>query len=166
MNTVNTKISDLISEEPTSIYTPGTSIHDTWETPSFAVPRGGEKFIIYLKGTNKAITNVNGEPLLEEVVDTTDKRVQWFCVERNNWIGFQSIESFLYLNHDGGDRMVANGPQFSRYEYMVPRHHPDGDYQLLSPVHYDHLKVISVANDGVHLERKPRSSTLWSFVEI
>ena len=164
--TVNTEISDHLGEELTTTYTPGIAIHDCWEPQGFAIPSARKKFIIYQKDTNKAITNVNGQPILQEVTDTKDNRIQWFCVEYNNWIGFQSIESFLYLGHDGGERMIVKGPRLSRWEYMVPRHHPDGDYQLLSPYFHDQLKVISVANDGVHLERKPRGSTLWSFVEL
>jgi hypothetical protein len=122
-----------------------TTIQDTWDGRNYSVPWPGGVYRIFEKGTDNVIA----------------------LKARNLYFGFFNPKSGTYLGHNGKrDEIYASAVKFKAWECFTPRSHPDGGYQLLTPYYESTLKMVSVADDGRSLVRRPHGTTLWEFEKV
>ena len=163
---------DAVSEASTTGFTVGTSLGDPtivdglWDGPCYTVPWPGHMYMILEKGTNRVITLTNNGPRLQHAdgqYESSDNN-RWLCVEKNGYFGFCNPRTGRYLGHDGDSGMCAGATVLDGWELMIPRRHPRGGYQLLSPHWWHTLMIITVANDGMRLARRWHGQTRWEFI--
>ncbi|KAK1995236.1 hypothetical protein LX36DRAFT_545152, partial [Colletotrichum falcatum] len=131
------------------------------------IPWPGYTFRIVEKGTGKAITMADGSKnaALERLDSYNEPRTLWHCVEKNGYFGFMNPRSGRYLGHDGKDGMTTTS-KLKEWEMWTPRQHPDGGYQLLSPLSSDAVMLLSVAENESSLTRRDHSTTVWEFIRV
>ncbi|KAI8235598.1 hypothetical protein K4K53_004694 [Colletotrichum sp. SAR 10_77] len=113
------------------------------------------------------ITLVNDLVVIKDAEDAhNDPATHWLCVEKNGYFGFQNPQSGRYIGHDGGDYVYAKAMGLDGWEYLTPREHPEGGYQLLSPFYWHTLKMLCVDEDQKTVVRRNHGTTLWEFVRI
>ncbi|KAJ0154966.1 hypothetical protein CTA2_12957 [Colletotrichum tanaceti] len=137
------------------------------------VPWPGKKFLIVEKQTGKAITLVDGRPVLLDLLAAAagagaahDPSTAWLCVEKQGYFGFQNPTSGRFLGHGGKTAVGAWASELNEWELWTPRQHPEGGYQLLSPLWSHTLMVLCVAEDRIGLCRRTHGTTLWEFVSV
>lgn len=137
----------------------------------FSVPWPGSVYVILEKASCHTITLRNGSLSLSELdLDgKQDEYSYWLCVEDNGYFGFFNTKSGKYIGHDGEWDMQATAVHSKDWKYLItPRRHPDGGYQLLTPLwqHTHTLMEVAVADDGKSLVRRQHGTTLWMFIKI
>lgn len=145
-----------------------TTIHDTWNGRVYSVPWPGNVYRIFEKGTDNVIA-LNGLSFccLRDMAEDHRGYDLWLCVEANGYFGFFNPKSGKYLGHNGKkDGIYASAVRFKSWECFTPRSHPDGGYQLLTPYYESTLKMVTVADDGCSLVRRPHGTTLWEFEKV
>ncbi|KAK6216976.1 hypothetical protein QIS74_07090 [Colletotrichum tabaci] len=130
------------------------------------VPWPGKTFFIIEKKTGKAITLVDGQPVLLDLTSTHDACTAWLCVEKQGYFGFQNPKSGKFLGHSSKAAVGAWSLELNEWELWTPRQHPEGGYQLLSPLWSHTLMVLCVAEDRIGLCRRTHGTTLWEFISI
>lgn len=150
---------------PSSI-SPSTVAESIEEGLTYATPWPNNTYIIVEKGSGQAISLNGGALELYDFSDHEDVNIQWLCVERQGYFGFFNTKSGVYLGHNSKETIQASATAFEDWEVVTPRHHPDGGYQLLSPLWWHTLMVIVVAEDGKSLVRRPHGTTLWEFIKV
>ncbi|CAM1510701.1 Fc.00g010360.m01.CDS01 [Cosmosporella sp. VM-42] len=159
-NVQNDEVSDTVTS-----FTP-TTTDDLWDGLCRAVPWHGNTYMILEKTSGRAITLTNHKLGLQDMVEYHDAHNRWLCVETNGYFGFQDPKTGQYIGHDGNCGMRAMATVFKEWEFMTPRKHPDGGYQLLAPHWWHTLRVVTVAEDGESLVLRQHGTTLWEFVKI
>ncbi|KDN65338.1 hypothetical protein CSUB01_11561 [Colletotrichum sublineola] len=129
------------------------------------VPWPGRTFHIFERNTCRVITIVDDKPVLMDLKGDRHPSTPWHCVEKNGYFGFQNPRSGRYLGHDS-DAGIRTGAGMRGWELWTPRQHPEGGYQLLSPLWSDALIVLCVAEDGISLARRSHSNALWEFLRV
>ncbi|KZL68368.1 major facilitator superfamily transporter multidrug resistance [Colletotrichum incanum] len=129
------------------------------------VPWPGRTFHIIERTTFRAITIVDDKPVLLDLKGNRHQSTLWHCVEKNGYFGFQNPRSGRYIGHDSATG-IRTRAEMSGWELWTPRQHPEGGYQLLSPLWSDALMVLCVAEDGIGLARRSHSTTLWEFIRV
>jgi hypothetical protein len=122
--------------------------------------------LIVQKGTDYAITLLRGSvPRLHAIADAGDStnNNRWQCVEFNGHFAFYNGRTMRYLGHDGSGNVVAIAKRIDNWELIIPRRHPEGGYQLLSPHWMSALYSINVLDDTDMLARTRHGNTLWEF---
>ncbi|KAL7940077.1 hypothetical protein V8C42DRAFT_338644 [Trichoderma barbatum] len=142
-----------------------TSDH-IWDDHFNAVPWPGSVYRVIEKASGQAITLKNGCLCLQTVDDSCDEYSHWLCVETNGYFGFFNQKANKYLGHNGEWDMQASAVKFLDWEYLTPRMHPAGGYQLLTPFWHHTLREVAVTDDGKRLIRRQHGTTLWTFVKV
>jgi hypothetical protein len=88
---------------------------------------------------------------------------RWLCVEGGIYFGFYNEQSNVYLGHDGKWNIRATARALRGWEQLIPRHHHEGGYELISP-HWDKRSIIA-AHNCTTLVRQEGGQTLWVFEE-
>ncbi|KAI9149880.1 hypothetical protein HJFPF1_09626 [Paramyrothecium foliicola] len=146
-------------------YTDLTAVDDAWHGHAYAVPWPGSTYIIVEHGGDAAITVTNQGVRLRDMKDDNNANNRWQCVEKNGYFGFYNQNTRTYLGHNGKDRIVQ-GRVHDRWEYITPRKHPDGGYQLLFPFWEHTLLVLSIDGDGKSLLRTRHGQNRWDFLKV
>ncbi|RSM08712.1 hypothetical protein CDV31_008054 [Fusarium ambrosium] len=157
------------STSAASILTPqSTTItaDDPCYSRNYQVPWPGNTYMIIEKGTDRAITLTSTGLYLQDIEKDPDANNHWLCVDSQNYIGFFNTKSRVYMGHDGGNGMLASAEALNDWELMVPRHHPDGGYQLLTPYWSSAMMMVTAQEDGGSVLRTKHGTTLWQFVPV
>ncbi|CCF32598.1 transposase [Colletotrichum higginsianum] len=75
-------------------------------------------------------------------------------------------KSGKFIGHSSKAAVGAWSLELNEWELWTPRQHPEGGYQLLSPLWSHTLMVLCVAEDRIGLCRRTHGTTLWEFVSI
>ncbi|KAL7796757.1 hypothetical protein V8C37DRAFT_371364 [Trichoderma ceciliae] len=160
---------DATSTTGSRAYTPcssSTANDKLWDDHFYAVPWPGSVYIILEKASGQAITLKNDSLCLQTVEGAHNEYSHWLCVEANGYFGFFNPKSGKYIGHNGKWDMQASAEKFLDWEYLTPRRHPDGGYQLLTPFWQHTLREVAIADDGKRLIRRQHGTTLWEFVKV
>ncbi|KAG8163040.1 hypothetical protein KVR01_007518 [Diaporthe batatas] len=130
------------------------------------IPRPGSTYHIIEKQSGKAITVMEDDVKLRNLIFPGLYRSHWQCVWHNGYFGFQNVMTGAYLGHDGRSGIRTTALDVSDWELWTPREHPDGGYELLTPYYWHTLMVLSVQGDESTLVRRRHGTTLWEFVEV
>ncbi|PTB78015.1 hypothetical protein M440DRAFT_1302164, partial [Trichoderma longibrachiatum ATCC 18648] len=87
----------------------------------------------------------------------------WLCVEAEGYFGFFHPFSNMYLSvHESGKDL---SPSFGPEQYYIPRRHPNGGYQLLSPAGPNTLKQLAFFSGSYEnpFVRRQHAGTTWRF---
>ncbi|KAH0498531.1 hypothetical protein TgHK011_005783 [Trichoderma gracile] len=136
------------SSRPPSVVTPSSSELTTIanlrlrDDPSDAVPWPGNAYQIVEQSTGRLLALWVGCLQLMDARSVQASEVSWLCVEANGYYGLFHPRSNTYLSAHapGVDRSSTFGPD----HYFIPRRHPKGGNQLLSPAGSDALKQLAV----------------------
>ncbi|KAH8760435.1 hypothetical protein F5883DRAFT_500695 [Diaporthe sp. PMI_573] len=131
-----------------------------------AIPWPENTFQIIEKQSGKAIALIGDQPKLQKLGPTGHSGTHWLCVRQNGYFGFQNTLTGKYLGHDGDCGMRTSAPHLKEWELWTPRQHPEGGYELLSPLWAHTLMVLCVDRDGSTLVRRHHGTTLWEFVRV
>lgn len=143
-----------------------STIDDTWDGRNY-VPWPSGVYRIFEKGTDSVIALKDHDLCLRDVAENHNGYDRWLCVDANGYFGFVNTKSGTYLGHNGKkDEIHASAVECKGWECFTPRSHPDGGYQLLTPYYGSTLKMVSVADDGRSLVRRPHGTTLWTFEKV
>lgn len=131
-----------------------------------SVPGPGKTYKIYLKNTDKVITMIEGEVVLQSAAGAyPGGGCYWACVETYNWLGFRNRVSGTFLGHNGKLGLQAKVTHHKAFERFCVRHHRDGGYVLL--VFFrggEEMLRVGYTPHGMKLfERK---DFLWAFEEV
>ncbi|KAL6352580.1 hypothetical protein LRP88_13045 [Fusarium phalaenopsidis] len=129
-------------------------------------PWPGNTYMIIEKGTDRAITLTSTGLYLQDIEKDPNANNHWLCVDSHNYIGFFNTKVRVYMGHDGGNGMLASAGVLNDWELMVPRHHPDGGYQLLMPYWSSAMMMVTAEEDGGSVLRTKHGTTLWQFVQV
>ncbi|KAJ4160198.1 hypothetical protein NW754_003323 [Fusarium falciforme] len=158
-----------VSTSAASILTPpSTTIaaDDPRYSRSYQVPWPGNTYMIIEKDTDRAITLTSTDLYLQDIEKDPNANNHWLCVDSHNYIGFFNTKARVYMGHDGGNGMLASAGVLNDWELMVPRHHPDGGYQLLMPYWSSAMMMVTAEEDGGRVLRTKHGTTLWQFVQV
>lgn len=104
------------------------------ENLTCAVPWAGKTFVIMDYKTHETLALVDGK--LEMASNPGADFVgayAWKCVDLGGWFGFVNTAAGTCLARSG-NILVARARRNHQEEWFQPRSHPDGGYQLLTPV--------------------------------
>lgn len=146
--------------------TPPTVTEGVWDGLNYAIPWPNNTYIIIEKDSGLAIALKDGKIDLYDFHDRRDINIQWLCVERNGYFAFLNTKSGVYMGHNGSGTVQASATTPDAWELIIPRKHPGGGYQLLSPHWWNTLKVIEVAEDRKSLVRRLHGTTVWEFIKV
>ena len=140
------------------------------ESPSddleYATPWPDNTYIIIERSSGRAIAVIEGKLCLYDYSEREEINIKWQCVERNGYFAFLNTKLGVYLGHNGGETCQASATTLDAWEYVTPRKHPDGGYQLLTPHWWNKLLLIEVAEDGNTLVRRSHGTTVWEFIKV
>jgi hypothetical protein len=159
------------SDEHTSVSeaTPATSsdnpasYYDQWDGWTVATPWPGETFMIIERSTNQALVGDSGELSFQQRNPCNDQKL-WLCVETSGFFGFQNKKTSKYISCNLKNNLNANASRCLNWEYILPRKHPKGGYQLLMPT-WNGLQVVNINEEGNGLVLRPHGATTWDFVK-
>lgn len=86
----------------------------------------------------------------------------WLCVEANGCFGLFNQHGNVYLSAYTREKGMPS--TFGPDQYIVPRRHPKGGYQLLSPAGNIMKHFAFVSSDGTFVRRQ-HAGTIWRFVK-
>ncbi|EGP91682.1 uncharacterized protein MYCGRDRAFT_90085 [Zymoseptoria tritici IPO323] len=158
---------------PKTGFTQGDTFGSPRLSPPFAqgeVPWFDTSYMILDKETRKAITlTEDGKTLrLRYAEDGPNASNTFLCVCRDNYTAFLNKRSRSYLSHDGKEirgKVHAGALRLNNWECFVPRAHPSGGYQLLSPFRQSKMMLLVKTSAG-EIERAYHGNTLWVFEEV
>ncbi|TFB04188.1 hypothetical protein CCMA1212_003449 [Trichoderma ghanense] len=93
--------------------------------------------------------------------------ISWLCVEANGYFGLFNQRSNVYLSTYAQHNGLPS--TFGPDQYFVPRRHPKGGYQLLSPVGNTLKQFAVVPPDATSVAtfvRRQHAGTIWRFVRV
>ncbi|KAL2879590.1 hypothetical protein SGCOL_005201 [Colletotrichum sp. CLE4] len=154
--------SDTGSEFHTPIMTPATTSlagDDEKDDQVSDIPWPGKYFYIIDKESGKAITLVDDRPVLMDLQGVRDPATMWYCVEKQGYFGFLNKSWGKFIGHNSKSDVGAWAGEFNEWESWVPRQHPDGGYQLLSPYWTHTMMQLCVATDRINLCRRSHGPT-------
>lgn len=157
------------STSAASILTPPSTTvmgDDPRYSRSYQVPWPGNTYMIIEKGTDRAITLTSTGLYLQDIEKDPNANNHWLCVDSHNYIGFFNTKARVYMGHDGSNGMLASAEVLNDWELMVPRHHPDGGYQLLMPYWSREMMMVTAEVDGGRVMRTRHGTTQWLFARV
>ncbi|KAL7811016.1 hypothetical protein V8C44DRAFT_331597 [Trichoderma aethiopicum] len=173
--------SELSSTAP-SVVTPSSSELTTignlrlQDDPSDAVPWPGNTYNIIEESTGQILT-VSVDSLLKDYIKAATLSFRptdygpsptdsWLCVEAEGYFGFFHPHSNMYLSvHEPGKDL---SPSFGPEQYYIPRRHPSGGYQLLSPAGSHTLQQLAFFSRPHESQfvRRQHAGTTWRFSRV
>ncbi|KAH6972770.1 hypothetical protein BKA56DRAFT_592793 [Ilyonectria sp. MPI-CAGE-AT-0026] len=164
--TTATTESSVSAMTPPTTVSGQTVVENLFDGQYSAVPWPGSKYVIIEKGSDRAITLTSGRLRLQDVNEGRNLNNQWLCVERNNYFGFYNERARVYLGHDGKKGMRASAPSLEEWEFMIPRLHPEGGYQLLLPFWSHTMMILTPSENKDQLVRSMHGTALWVFSKV
>ncbi|KAF4785816.1 hypothetical protein HER10_EVM0010216 [Colletotrichum scovillei] len=161
--------SETASEFHTPILTPATTSvagEDVEDDHVSDIPWPGKHFYIIEKETGKAITLVDDRPVLMDLQGVRDPATMWYCVEKQGYFGFLNKSWGKFIGHNSKSDVGVWAGEMREWESWVPRQHPDGGYQLLSPYWTHTMMQLCVCPDRINLCRRSHGPTLWEFMQV
>lgn len=168
---------DLPEEDYHESGPPTTVGDERWEGHYFpAVPWPGNMYIITERSSGRPVirSEDDGRVVLGEP-DDDDWDLQgpkaaangrWYCVESNNYLGFQDPQTSRYLGHNIHDNVMATARSIGDWEHVIVRPHPNGGFQLMSKYWISSLMLLTIDADGKSLVRRMHGSTLFDFKKV
>ncbi|KAL7919640.1 hypothetical protein ACQKWADRAFT_300679 [Trichoderma austrokoningii] len=159
-----------ISSTSFTQYTPETSeptiFGEVWDGRRYAVPWPGNKYNIFINGTNRAICcNPSGHLYVYDFNQDKFQQHTWLCVEKNGYFGFVNPQTGRYIGHNSHDKLHSATYQHEAWELMTVRKHPEGGYELLMPHWWHTLKRVGVVEGSDDVVLRQHISTVWQFVK-
>ncbi|QYS94236.1 hypothetical protein H0G86_001577 [Trichoderma simmonsii] len=156
------------------IYTPrgdSIAIGDLYlrDDPSDAVPWPGNTYVIQDKASGRSITAWKGQIYLKKPSAPNADTAHWLCVEADGYFGFFNKRTNCYIGFQDnglGLKRLVLAPEFGEKERFLPRRHPDGGYQLLSPAGDGTLKQVAALSDSEILVTRQHAGVIWEFVLV
>ncbi|KAH7177056.1 hypothetical protein EDB81DRAFT_773946 [Dactylonectria macrodidyma] len=164
--TAATTETSISAKTPPTTVSSETVVDNLFDGQYSAVPWPDSTYMIIEKGSNRAITLTPGGLRLQDIKDGRNGNNHWLCVERNNYFGFYNEKSRRYLGHDGKMGMRASATVLEEWEFMVPRLHPEGGYQLLLPFWSHTMMILAPIKNGDRLTRARHGTALWVFSKV
>jgi hypothetical protein len=107
---------------------------EIWDGRRYAVPWPGNKYNIFLNGTNRAIClNEIGDLYVHDVNQDIFQQYTWLCVEKNGYFGFVNPQTGRFMGHNTANKLHSATFKHEAWELMTVRKHPEGGYELLMP---------------------------------
>ncbi len=136
------------------------------DNPRRVIPTPGNTYMILERSSGRVITRTKEGLCVQDLSDGQNSNTRWFCIEKDNYLGFQDPKSGNYIGHDGNFRMRISARDFRGWECLTTRDHPTGGYKLLVPYWSDKLRIIVVDEDGKGLVTREHGDTLWDFIRL
>ncbi|KAL6879478.1 hypothetical protein HDV57DRAFT_499015 [Trichoderma longibrachiatum] len=173
-----------VSSTAPSVVTPSSSELTTignlrlQDDPSDAVPWPGNTYNIIEESTGRLLTvsvNLNISAIDYIKAATLCLRAtdygpsptdSWLCVEAEGYFGFFHPFSNMYLSVQEPGKSLS--PSFGPEQYYIPRRHPNGGYQLLSPAGSNTLKQLAVISRSYENQflRRQHAGAIWRFSRV
>ncbi|KAK5994637.1 hypothetical protein PT974_05119 [Cladobotryum mycophilum] len=120
-----------------------TIINDLWDGRKYSIPWAGNTYNIIEKSTGRALVLKDGGYLcLRDIGEDQSPLHRWLCVEKNGYFGFANVQTGRYVGHDNNWGMRAWAIHHEGWEFLTPRRHPDGGYELLVPHWWHTLRKV------------------------
>ncbi|PTB69987.1 hypothetical protein BBK36DRAFT_1083594, partial [Trichoderma citrinoviride] len=127
------------------------------------VPWPGDTYKIIEESTGASLAVHYASLRLLDFGNAWEPNLSWLCVETNGYFGFFHPRSNLYLSAHGTGINLSK--TFGPDQYFIPRKHPKGGYQLLSPEGPNTLKQLAVLlPNQTQIVRRQHAGTIWRFV--
>lgn len=152
-------------------FTPETSqptiFGEVWDGRRYAVPWPGNKYNIFINGTNRAIcSNPSGHLYVYDFDEDIFQQHTWLCVEKNGYFGFVNPQTGRFMGHNNCDKLHSATFQHEAWEFITVRKHPEGGYELLMPHWWHTLKKVCVVEGSDEVVLRQHITTLWQFVKV
>ena len=139
-----------------------TSHDDQLDGWTVATPWPGEIFMIIERSTNRALVEDFGALSFQQRNPCDDQKL-WLCVETNGFFGFQNKKTSKYISCNLNN-LHANASRHLNWEFILPRKHPKGGYQLLMS-NGQWLQVVNMNEEGNGLVLRPHGTTTLDFLK-
>ncbi|KAL6854086.1 hypothetical protein J3F83DRAFT_494472 [Trichoderma novae-zelandiae] len=134
------------------------------DDPSDAVPWPGNTYRILEAATGRPLSAEEKDNITVIYNDKSARpETEWLCVEANGYFGFFNQKENTYLS--AYDQMGKLPSTFGPDQYFIPRRHPGGGYQLLSPTKPNTLSQLAAKPNQLLLKRQ-HAGTVWRFVKV
>lgn len=138
---------------------------DSSDGRSYVVPWPGNKYHIFLDGTNQVICSRDGRLHICDADKDNAQQYIWECVEKDGYFGFFNTQTGKFIGHGNDGRLRSTAKHHNDWELMTARRHPEGGYELLMPFWWHALKKICVRDGSEVLVLEGHRTTRWQFVE-
>ncbi|KAL6700390.1 hypothetical protein J3F84DRAFT_358031 [Trichoderma pleuroticola] len=160
-NTTSTASSIIFTSKDDSITIGDLSLQDG--SPD-TVPWPDKTYMIREKDSGQVIGILDGKLYMHEFSQSLDPETyHWFCVESNGYFGFFNRGSNTYLSSKDGYKL-STVSDFGSREYLFPRRHPNGGYQLLVAAGTMLKQVAIRSQDNIILRQ--HAGTIWEFIQV
>lgn len=77
-----------------------TIFGEVWDGRRYAVPWPGNKYNIFINGTNRAIcSNNSGHLYVYDLKEDIVQQYTWRCIEKNGYFGFVNPQTGRFIGH-------------------------------------------------------------------
>ncbi|KAL6874787.1 hypothetical protein J3F83DRAFT_728675 [Trichoderma novae-zelandiae] len=144
-----------------------TIMDEPWDGRRYAVPWPGNKYHIFLRGTDQVIcSNSDGKFHMCDINKDKPRLHTWSCVENDGYFGFSNTQTGKFIGHKNDGLLHSTASHHRDWELMTARRHPEGGYELLMPYWSHTLKKVRVLDGSRTLLVKRDGTTLWQFVKV
>lgn len=149
-------------------FTPTETVFgEVWDGRRYAVPWPGNKYNIFINGTDRAIcTNNSGGLYVYDFYQDHFQQHTWLCVEKNGYFGFVNSQTGRFMGHNDNNKLHSGAFHHEAWELMTVRKHPEGGYELLMPHWWHTLKKVGVVEGSDDVVLRQHISTAWQFVKV